>query len=81
MHAVIGKEMIQIFNDDGAVRDDQIIMHQRRHHRLRIYLHKAGLKLLAFQDIDIKPFPWDILFRHRKAHLGRADWKSRDDRV
>jgi len=65
--------VVEIFADDRGLDDDIPIVHERRHHSIRIELQIFGPLLIAGAKIQMMAFPRKLFFRESKAHLLRAN--------
>src|SRR5262249_21669640 len=66
------ERLLQIFADHSRFDDDPAVVHQRRHHGLRIDRQIARVELLALEDVEVMPLPGEAFLGEREADLGRT---------
>ena len=66
--AVLRRDFVEIFGDDGRVGDDCAIVVERRHHAVRVELEIIGLELVAFEKIELHFVESQLLGIEHEAH-------------
>ena len=68
-----GKCLVEVLADQRRFDDRHAVVHERRHHALRIELEVGRIVLLGLEQVDAARLPGEALFDQGDADLLAAD--------
>ena len=64
----LGRDLVEILDDDGRIDDDIAVVVERRHHAVGIELKIIGLELIAGEEIELLLLEGEPLGIEHEAH-------------